>query len=677
MSRKIWNISSYDKNAASVLARKCGVDDFAVLLLQSRGITKAEDVIDFISSSENELSSPFLLKDMDKAVCRIREAIENGEKIHVFGDYDADGVTATALLVSYLETVGAAVTYDIPSRLHDGYGLSPEAAHRIAKSGVQLVITVDNGIASFEEAEIFSSYGIDFIVTDHHKVGDSLPSALAVIDPHRSDDTSPEENLAGVGVALKLAAALEDGEYTSVFEDFGDLVAIGTIADIVPLTGENRTIVSKGLKCIDNSFRPGLRALMEKAGIKGAVNASSVAYGIAPRINAAGRMDSAYTALKLLLTDDEDEAIRLTEEIIKANTDRQSAESAISEDIEKYLNESPALRNDAVIVAHGENWHPGVIGIAASRLVEKYGRPAVVICVDEDGNGRGSGRSIDGFSLYDALSYSSEYLTQFGGHTLAAGFSVRRENIEHFRKKMNEYASLLPSFYPTLDIDIRLNPGGVSADILDSLSLLEPYGAGNPSPNFGLFGMTLTGIKSIGSDRHIRLTLTKGGDSVQAVFFGQSLASFPYRNGDTVDVAVRIEKNEFRGEVKVSLQIKDIRPAGEDDKGLFYALNLYRRFLRGEELTEKERTLLCPDRSLMGSVYKFIRENKKWSFSEEILCFRLGCPYEKAGAVKICLDALCEVGLLINNDGEYSLSSFEGKADLRNCEKLAKLSYIY
>lgn len=677
MSRKIWNIKSYDKNAASVLARKCGIDDFAVLLLQSRGITKAEDVIEFISAAENELSSPFLLKDMEKAVHRIRLALENGEKIHIFGDYDADGVTATALLASYLETVGAEVSYSIPSRINDGYGLSPETAQKIAENGSKLVITVDNGIASFEEAEIFKSYGIDFIVTDHHKVGDSLPAAYAVIDPHRIDDTSPEENLAGVGVALKLVAALEDGDYGSVFEDFGDLVTIGTVADIVPLTGENRIIVSKGLKCIDNTYRPGLRALIEKAGIKGEINASGVAYGIAPRINAAGRMDSAYTALKLLLTDDEDEALSLTEEIMKANTDRQNKEAEISEDVERYLNEFPDFRNDAVIVAHGENWHPGVIGIAASRLVEKYGRPSVVICVDKEGNSRGSARSIDGYSLYDALSYSAEYLTQFGGHTLAAGFSVKRENIEAFRKKMNEYASLLPPFYPRMNVDIRLNPAALSADILDSISLLEPYGAENPSPVFGLFGMTVTGVKSIGSDRHIRLSLSKGQDNVQTVFFGQTLSAFPYKNGDTVDVALRIERNEYRGEVKLSLQVKDIRPAGENDRGLFYSQGLYRRFLRGEKLTEQERDLLCPDRVLMGAVYKYIRENKKWSFSEEILCMRINCPYERAGAVKICLDALTEVGLLINNGTEYIISDFAGKADLRNCEKLEKLGFVF
>lgn len=677
MGRKIWNIQPYDKNAASLLSLKCGVDDFAVLLLQTRGIKTEKEVKEFISSQDNELSSPYLLKDMEKAVERIRNAIEAGEKIHIFGDYDADGVTSTALLVSYLEAVGADVTYSIPSRLNEGYGLSPETARRIAEDGAQLVITVDNGIASFEEAEIFASFGIDFIVTDHHKVGDRIPSAYAVIDPHREDDTSPEENLAGVGVALKLVAALEDGDYDCVIEDYGDLATIGTIADIVPLTGENRTIVSRGLKVIEKSYRPGLISLLENAGIKNGVNATSVAFGVAPRINAAGRMNTAETALRLLLTEDFDEAQRLANELNQDNASRQNAETEISEAIEEYFDKYPALRSDRVLVAAGEGWHPGVIGIAASRLVEKYGRPAVVLSVGEDGVARGSCRSIDGLSLYDALSFCSDLLLQFGGHTLAAGFSVDKNNIGLFREKINAYAASLEPFYPSLNIDLRLNPAGISADILDSLSLLEPYGAGNPSPYFGLFGVEIAAIKSIGGNKHIRLNLTKGNETVTAVYFGQPISTFPYKTGDKVDIACRIEKNEFRGDIKVSIQIKDIRPQSEDDKGLFYSLYLYRCFTSGEVLSEDEKKILCPDRQLVSEVYRFIRNHGKWSFSSEILCMRIGCPYIKAGAVEICLDALESVGIINKSEtGELTLSDFKGKADLSNCAILKDLGYI-
>ncbi len=670
----MWNICSYDKNAAAALALKTGADDFAVLLLQSRGIKTAQAVNEFLCAAEGELSSPFLLRDMEKAVVRIKQAIENGERILVYGDYDADGVTATALLTSYLESAGAFVSSRIPSRLTEGYGLSPETAREIASSGVKLVITVDNGIASVEEAEIFKENNVDFIVTDHHKVGAVLPDAVAVIDPHREDDTSPEENLAGVGVALKLAAALEDGDYSAVLEDMGDLAAIGTVADIVPLTGENRIIVARGLEVIKNSYRPGLVRLLEAAGAR-EINGSCVAFSVAPRINAAGRMGSADTALRLLLSEDEDEAHQLTERLCSLNAQRQTVESGISEEIERYFEENPQLKKYPVLVAAGKDWHPGVIGIAASRLCDKYGRPAIVLSVGEDGIARGSGRSIDGFSLYDALDYCSELLLQFGGHTLAAGFSVKAENIDAFRQKINEYAATLEPFYPTLNIDVRLNPAYVSTAILDSLSLLEPFGAENPPPVFGLFNMVISSIKPIGSDKHIRVTLSKDNVSIPAVYFGQTADAFPYVPGDTVDAAVRIEKNEFRGETKASVQIKDIRPAGEDDRALFYSLSEYVRFSAGLRVSDKARALICPDRGLLGSVYRYIKDKKVRSFSPEMLCFRIGCPYERAGAVSVCLDALCEVGVLKNDGGVYLPAEISGKADLAGSEILKRLGY--
>ncbi len=677
MGRKVWNISSYDKNAAAALALKTGVDDLAVLLLQSRGIKTADEVIDFVSSAEKELSSPFLLKDMEKAVNRIKLAIENGEKILVYGDYDADGVTATALLTSYLEAVGADVAYRIPSRLNEGYGLSVGVAEEICRQGFSLVITVDNGIASFEEAEVFKRNGIDFIVTDHHHAGDRLPDAYAVINPHREDDFSPEENLAGVGVALKLAAALDDGDYECVFSDLGDLAAIGTIADIVSLTGENRTIVARGLLSIRNSQRPGIIKLIENAGLKGEISSTDVAFGIAPRINAAGRIGSADTALRLLMTESEEEADELISLIASFNTKRQSVEADISSEIEEYFNDNPDRRNDLCLVAAGENWHPGVIGIAASRLVEKYGRPAVIISVGEDGIARGSGRSIEGFSLYDALNYCSEHLIQFGGHTLAAGFSVKKEKIEDFRKCINEYAHTLPPFYPSLNIDIRLNPAALGLDLLESMEYLEPYGANNPPPLFGMFGVVIASVKSIGGDKHIRINFTKDRHQFSAVYFGQPVDTFPYTQGDAVDVAVKIDRNEFRGEVKTSVQIKDIRPADENDREMFYSLFLYRNLIGGVSLTEDEKKIICPDRAFLGEVYKFIKQQKSWKFSSEILCKRLGCDYKKAGAVNVCLDALTDVGLLTFSDGAYTVAQYEGKADLTKCELLKKTGYIY
>ena len=676
MDRKYWNITPYDKAKASALARECGVDDFAVLLLQARGIDTPEAVEAFLANGSRPLSSPFLIKDMDKAVARIRHGVERGEKILVYGDYDADGVTATALLTSYLETVGANVAYYIPSRLKEGYGLSLEAAQRIVEEGFQLVITVDNGISAIEEAAYFKAHDVDMVITDHHKVGPVLPDAVAVVDPHREDDESPEKELAGVGVAMKLAAALEDGEFGAVIEDYADIVAIGTVADIVPLTGENRAIVKMGLEALNNCCRPGLCALIESIGYADKpLTSTAVAFGIAPRINAAGRMDSADAALNLLLTDDEEEAQELVKKVNNANTLRQTTESEMSEGVEAYFDAAPEKRLDRVMVAAGRDWHPGVIGIVASRIVEKYGRPAVVISIGEDGICKGSGRSIEGFSLYDALSYASDTLIQFGGHTLAAGFSVQENQIEAFRRKLNEYAAKTAYVYPSINIDCRLNPANITTDILDSLSLLEPFGAKNPSPLFGLFNMTVTGVKSIGSNKHLRVTLARGGAVLTAVWFGQTYKDFPFGEGDAVDAAIRIERNDYMGETRLSIQIKDMRPAGSDDDAMFAAKAQYRSFIGGEGLTEDQRAAICPDRALISDIYRYIRENRVWRYSPEMLCLRIGREAGKAGAVSVALDALCEVGILERDAEGCRLGAFTGKTDLAECGILKRLGY--
>ena len=671
MSRKLWNVIPYDKKRALELASETGADEFAVLLLLSRGIDTPEKIDGFFNAGSAELSDPYLLKDMDKAVKRIREGIDSGEKMLVYGDYDADGVTATALLYSYLLATGAQADYYIPSRIDEGYGLSAATAEKILEGGFSLVITVDNGIAAIDEAEFFALNGIDLIVTDHHKTGEVLPRAVAVIDPHRSDDTSPCEELAGVGVAMKLAAALEDGDYSAVFDDFGDIVTLGTVADIVPLTGENRTIVSRGLTYIENTERPGLVALMEALSVADKeINASTVAFTLAPKINAAGRMDSAYKALELLITEDCERAQQLVDEINEANSLRQSAENGIVTEAQKILGDGTGLGR--VIVVAGKGWHPGVIGIAASRLVEKYGRPAAVISIGENGVCRGSARSIEGFSLYDALSFSSSELIQFGGHTLAAGFSVAEDKIDSFRDKINEYADKNGNIFPTLNIDCRLNPANISIDIYDSLSLLEPFGASNPAPVFGLFGVRITEIKPMKSNKHIRLTVRKQDVTLNAVYFGMSTDDFPFSEGDTVDLAVKIEKNEYMGSVRLSIQIKDVRPAGSDDISLFASLACFDALNRGEKLPSDVMRMLEPSRELLGKVFRFIKEKSPCALPPEIIAFRLGEPSSSAGAVSVCLAALTEVGVLLKTENGYADAKFSGKADLSNSSILNK-----
>ncbi len=675
MGRKKWELVPYDKERAAELSELTGEDPFAVLLALSRGYDTPEALCDFFHAGSLPLSSPFLLKDMEKGVARIRRAIGSGERILVYGDYDADGVTATALLYSYLQNVGADVDFYIPSRLGDGYGLTGRTAERILQGGFSLVVTVDNGIAAVEEAAFFKENGIDLVVTDHHRAGDVLPDCAAVIDPHRPDDTSPCKELAGVGVALKLAAALEDGNYGPVLEDYLDIVTLGTVADIVPLTGENRTLVTLGLPALESTCRPGLTCLMESLSLADkSINSTTVAFALAPKINAAGRMDTAETALELLLTEDFNRASELVASLHNANTERQTAENRILEEAAAMIEADPAYRNEAVTVVAGKNWHPGVIGIVASRLVETYGKPAFVISVPETGEAKGSCRSIPGFSLYEALSSVQHLLTKFGGHTLAAGFSVYEENIPALRDSLNALAGQCGELTPVLSVDCRLNPANLSVSVLESLALLEPFGASNPGPVFGLFGVTVTGVKPIGNNRHVRLSLVKQGVSLTAVRFGQSVEEFPYRAGDTVDLAVKLEKNEYMGQASLRIQVRDIRPAGANDELLFPGLAALRRAVNGGSLTDEEKRLLLPGRELIKQVYAYIKNEPGAPADAELLALRAGLPPEKAPACAAAAEALTGLGLLSNENG--ALYTVPGaRADLHNSALLQTLGY--
>ena len=665
MSRKKWEITPYDKRLALQLAQETDLDPFAVLLLSARGMRTPEALQAFLEAGTQAFSSPFLLKDMDLAAARIETALERGERILVYGDYDADGVTATALLYSYLLTLGAEADYYIPSRTEDGYGLSLKTAERVLQGGFGLVVTVDNGISALEEAAFLRDHGVDLVVTDHHQAGDTLPDCVAIVDPHRSDDASPCKAFSGVGVALKLCAALEGGDHDTVMDAFGDIAALGTVADIVPLTGENRTLVIRGLQCLRRTDRPGLRALAEVLGLPNTdLSSTDVAYLLAPRINAAGRMGSAETALELLLTEDPIRAMELAKELQAANLARQETETGILEEAEALLRSDPEAALRRFLVVAGKNWHPGVIGIVAARLVEKYGRPVAVASIDAEGVCRGSCRSIEGFSLYDALSAVSGLLTQFGGHTLAAGFSLPAERLPAFTQAINDYAARQGDVYPVLHVDCRLNPAYVNAEILDSLDLLEPFGAENPRPVFGLFDMTITAAQPIGSNRHMRLTVQRNGASLTAVYFGMPPQRFPYRVGDRVDLAVRAEKNEYNGAVRLSLQVRDIRPEGCDDAAVFRGQFLFRRLQRNEPLNDAERAELLPDRALLGSLFKYVKSQENGVRSAEVAAYRMGMPWSAVGAVETGLAALTEIGVLRYEDGAWKDASLTGKADL-------------
>ena len=676
MNRRAWNIIPYDKAKALALAQEAGVDEFAVLLLLSRGFDTAEKIRDFVYCEALPFSSPFEIRDMDKAADRIRTAIDGGEKILVYGDYDCDGVTASALLCSYLEAAGADVHCYIPSRLKDGYGLTETGVKHIIDNGYSLVVTVDNGISAINEAKILKEHGISLVITDHHKVGAELPDADAVVDPHREDDSCRFKDFAGVGVALKLCAALEDGDSETVTDELGELAALGTIADIVPLIGENRAIVTRGLRRLQNSSRPGIIALLEaSSGADKTVTSATASFTLAPRINAAGRMDDARTAFRLLMTDDADEARECAEQLCDLNARRQKIEADIAQSAEKTFEAHPEYISDRVIVVSGEELHPGVVGIAAARLADRYSKPAVVISVPESGVCRGSCRSIDGLSMYSALDACSELLIQFGGHTLAAGFSIEKENIDAFRKKINEYAASVGDIYPTLNIDCRLNPANITPEIFESLDLLEPFGAENPSPVFGLFNMTVAAVKPLGGGKHLRVALSRGASTVQAVWFNVTESDFPFEVGDAVDAAVRTEKNEFKGKQCVSVQIKDMRPSGCDDAAVFGGIMRCDAVLRGESVSESELAELRPDRNYIAKIYKYIKEKEPLRITDELLALRIGDVPEHAGKARLCVAALSDAGLISQSADGLRTAKTDKKVDLTQSGILCRVGY--
>ncbi len=664
MSRRKWVVSEIDKALACEIADKYNIDPFAALLLVSRGITE-KDKIEAFFTSELILSDPFTLKDMDKAVERINRAIDDDEKIAVYGDYDADGVTATALVCEYLNMNGCLVVPYIPDRNSEGYGLNCDAIRSLCESGVSLIITVDNGISAIEEAKYIKELGMDLVITDHHKAGQTIPEAVAVVNPHRADCPSAFKHFAGVGVAFKLVCAL-CGDSEQALSMFADLVTIGTIGDIVSLTGENRIIVKKGLELLNGGTGLGVQQLKRVAGVsEKTMTSSTVAFSLVPRINAIGRTGHASKALGLLLSEDYDEAAETADEIDRSNAKRQEIEKEITLEAHRQIEENPEMLNNRVLIFSGENWHGGVIGIVAARLVQKYGKPCLVI-TDDGNEAKGSARSIDGFSLYECISSAGHLLTHYGGHVLAAGFGMKSENLPAFKKAVEDYAKTVEMPFPKLEIDCRLRPDFITSDILDVVESLEPFGAGNPQPMFGLFGMTVTAIQPIGGGKHLRLTFKKGTANVTGLLFGVTEKDFAYTVGDRVDLAVRLEKNEYMGQVKVSIYIKEMRMSGTDDELYLKSKRLYEKIMRRDRLTPKEARFALPDRQQIANVFRFIRDSGGWSFDTDILCYRLGGDGSDAVKVLICIDVLCELGIFRKEGESIIPHNMENKVNLED-----------
>lgn len=604
-----WEVRPLDKERAAAFAQTYGVPFFLAMLMNIRGLDDAAHLREFLGEGE-PLSDPFLLKDMDKAAARITRAVDNMEKIAVYGDYDADGVTSTAMLYSYLETRGADVIFYIPQREGEGYGMNMGAVEYLKEQGVSLIVTVDNGISSVQEVARANELGIDVVVTDHHRPQEILPDAVAVVDAYRPDDTSPYKHFSGVGIAFKLLMALEDGagDVEDLLEAYSDLAAIGTIGDIVPLTGENRTLIRAGLERLSQSDRPGVQALLENAGIAGkALTSTNVAFTLVPRINATGRMGAPERAVRLLISGYEEEAEVLSEEICADNEERRRVEAEIAEAAFADI-EAKGYMKDRVVVVDGENWHHGVIGIVASRVTERCGKPCMIISRGET-EAKGSGRSIEGFSLFEAICACGDLLLKFGGHPMAAGITLKPENIEAFRKRINRYAAEHFPQMPTqtVTLDCKLNPAALSVSMAQSLTQLEPFGNGNPQPVFGLFNMELSNVTPVGGGGHLRLTLEKNGAVITAMRFNTKPEELPYHIGDKIDLAVQLEAREFRGQPSLTVIVRDMKFAAFNTEKNIASLASFEKWQRGEVLSVEDKNRLYPDRACLAAIYRALR----------------------------------------------------------------------
>lgn len=604
-----WEVRPLDKERAAAFAQTYGVPFFLAMLMNIRGLDDAAHLREFLGEGE-PLSDPFLLKDMDKAAARITRAVDNMEKIAVYGDYDADGVTSTAMLYSYLETRGADVIFYIPQREGEGYGMNMGAVEYLKEQGVSLIVTVDNGISSVQEVARANELGIAVVVTDHHRPQEILPDAVAVVDAYRPDDTSPYKHFSGVGIAFKLLMALEDGagDVEDLLEAYSDLAAIGTIGDIVPLTGENRTLIRAGLERLSQSDRPGVQALLENAGIAGkALTSTNVAFTLVPRINATGRMGVPERAVRLLISGYEEEAEVLSEEICADNEERRRVEAEIAEAAFADI-EAKGYMKERVVVVDGENWHHGVIGIVASRVTERCGKPCMIISRGET-EAKGSGRSIEGFSLFEAICACGDLLLKFGGHPMAAGITLKPENIEAFRKRINQYAAEHFPQMPTqtVTLDCKLNPAALSVSMAQSLTQLEPFGNGNPQPVFGLFNMELSNVTPVGGGGHLRLTLEKNGAVITAMRFNTKPEELPYHIGDKIDLAVQLEAREFRGQPSLTVIVRDMKFAAFNTEKNIASLASFEKWQRGEVLSAEDKNRLYPDRACLAAIYRALR----------------------------------------------------------------------
>ena len=674
MKYGVWNVSKPDQSAVNALVH-AGHAPLTAMILSARGFSTPEQVQSLLGC-DAPMPEPYQMKDMDLAAGRVGLAMTRGEKIAVFGDYDVDGITATCLLTHFLRRHGAICVSYIPGRMEEGYGLNRLAIEQLHAEGVKLIVTVDCGITAIEEAELCRNLGIDLVITDHHECKDVLPRAVAVVDPHRADETYPHKNLSGVGVAFKLACALW-GNQEDVLRDYADMVCLGTVADVMPLVGENRLFVRQGLKSLQNPQRPGLVALMNQCGCQPqSVNASTIGYMLAPRINAAGRMGQIQLAIDLFLTEDPETAEELAKALCDLNRQRQGVESEIYQQAVSML---PAGKVPEAIVLADDRWHQGVVGIVASRMAEEFCCPTFLICLDGE-HGKASSRSYGGFNLFASLKELSPLLESYGGHELAAGFTISKEQIAPFREAICRLSS---AYYTdgvprtAVNLDCCVTPELLTLKNVESLSDLEPCGNGCPKPVLMMENLTVERITPVGNGQHMRLRLRCKNSILQGIFFSATAESASISQGDLVDVAFTPQINEFRSERSVQLNLVDIRPACS----VPCCPDIYRytRLRRGCLCPEDAQNLL-PDRATLSLVWRYLSAFAPITESPVCLCRKIvrwsgvELSLEK---MLTCLDIFQDVGLLqqenVHKHIIIHLTHGNGKADLTSSHTMQML----